>query len=453
MPGGPVRAVAVPGRPFGRWKGSASPWIRASLLPVLLLSAPPSPAGGFEPPYESLNAATLLSERFANGPDYRVHSEVVNRGLMNHYVIETDYGRMRARSDRELQQRLQEIRALRELARMHEGLLVAESVGVAFMGTVKSVARVLKEPVATAADVQQGIQRLTRRSGRRLRNAFDDVKRAVSGTPEDAALSDKDGDLSDKAIQAGRRFARNRLGVSRAYRGLAREVGVDPYTDNWVLRAELDRLAKHAAGASLGSRLVIPRIPGMIGAVENVSDLVWRKDRLDLLLHNEDTLAGLSVPGPVIRRFLENETYSPTQQTAIVSAVASLETVANHWRLLEYAGYANRAAEADFYTSLVSLLALYHRNRAALDTIHPTPTIVPVAVTRDHRIVVAFPVDRFRWTRDVDSIVAALTGSHAGHADHREIWITGEASTRARSGLSRYGWIPFTHAHQRLPNR
>lgn len=419
----------------------------------MLLLASPGPATGFEPPYESLNAATLLPERTMTGPGYRIQPEVVNRGLMNHYTIDTRFGGMRARSDRKLEQRLQEIRALGELARMREPLLVAESAGEAFMGTVQSVARVLKDPVGTARGVRQGIQRLMRRSGRRISNAYEDVKRSVADDDTQDAGKPVDGaDLSDKAMAAGRRFARNRLGVSRAYRDLAREVGVDPYTDNRILRAELERLANYAAGASLGSRLVIPRIPGLIGAVENVSDLVWTKDRLDLLLHNEDTLERLAVPGEVIERFTDNESYSPTQQTSIVSAVASMEAVTNHWRLIEYAGYADRAAEADFYTAMVALLALYHKNRGVLDTIHPTATIVPIALTIDRRAIVAFPVDRLRWTRDVATIMQGLAESPAGGSGHREIWITGEMSAAGRDGLSRHGWIPFTHAHQRLPN-
>jgi len=407
-------------------------------------------ASPYEPPYESHNAANLLSHRVIRGPDYRVQAEVVNRGLMNHYVVATDYGRMTARSDRKLRQRLREVRALRKLARMHEGRLVAESVGETFLGTARSVARVIKDPVGTAQGVQQGIQRLMRRSGRRIQDAYEDVRAAVD--KDTAENPERKGEnLPDKALAAGRRFARNRLGVSRAYRELAREVGVDPYTDNAVLHAELDRLARHSAGASLGSKLVLPRIPGLIGAVENVSDLVWSKDRLDLLLHNEDALSALGVPERVIRRFMDNESYSPTQRTAIVAAVESMREVANHWRLIEYAGRADRAAEADFYTDLIGVMSLYHRKRARLDTLHPTPTIVPAATTVDRRVVVAFPVDRFRWTRDVHGIMTALARSAAGGVGHREIWITGEVSTRAGAALSRRGWIPFTHAHQRLP--
>ncbi len=421
------------------------------LLPVLLLGVS-MPTAALEPPYESLHTATVVPERVMSGPDYRILPEVVNRGLMNHYLIETDYGPMRARGDRNLQQRLREIRALRELDRMHEGRLVAESVGRTFVDTARSVARVIKDPGGTAEGVQQGIQRLLRRGGRRIRNAYEDVRSSMGGNENDDH-SEPGPDLSEKALQAGRTFARNRLGVSRAYRELAREVGIDPYTDNGILRDELNRLAGHSAGASLGSRLVIPRIPGLIGAVENVSELVWRKDRLDLLLHNEDVLAGLPVPEPVVRRFIENEAYSPTQQTAIVAALESLRHVTNHWRLVEYAGYADSLAEADFYTDMIGLLALYHRSRAALDTIHPTKTIVPVAVTGDYRAVAAFPVDRFRWTPDVDGIVAALTGSHTGQSGHREIWITGIVSEQADAGLAGYGWIPYTRAQQRLQAR
>lgn len=416
-----------------------------------------SPAGAaFEPPRERLNAEELVAGRLMRGPAYRILPEVENRGLMNHYDIETDFGPMRASSDRKLRQRLHEIRALRELERMHEGLLVARSVGGTFMSTVRSVARVIKDPVDTARGVGRGIQRLMRRGGRRIADGYEAVKKAVSGsndTEREGAGGGGDADLSAKALQAGRRFARNRLGVSRAYRNLARQVGVDPYTDNRMVRAALNRLAKPAAGASLGSRLVIPRIPGLIGAVESVSDLVWSRDRLDLQLHNEDVLGSLAVPDPVIRRFIDNETYTPTQQTAIVAAVAGMDGVSNRWRLIEYAGDADREAEAEFYANAVGLLAQYHEGRAPLDTIHPTGTIVPLALTRDHRAVVAFPVDRLRWTRDVAGFLRGLMSSQASYLEHREIWVTGEVSRLANEAFADNGWIPFSHAHQRLPAR
>jgi hypothetical protein len=427
-----------------------------TLTPAVLIAALASGPGtttatALEPPYESLNSAALLPDRHMNGPDYHVRPEVVNRGLMNHYVIETDYGPLRARSDHMLQQRLQEIRALRELRDMHEGVLVARSVGRTFAQTARTVAQTIKDPGGTAQGVQRGIERLARRSGRTLRNAYDNVRTAIDNDDSDDTARPADANLGDKAARASRDIARTWLGVDRAFRDLAREVGVDPYTDNRILHARMDYLARHSAGASLGSRLVIPRIPGLIGVVGNVSELVWNKDRVDLLMHNEQTLASLRIPDVVSRQFINNESYSPTQQTAIVSAVESLREVSNHWRLIEYATYADSAAEADFYTAMIILLALYHDARAALDTLHPTATIAPVALTRDGRAVVAFPVDRFRWTRDVAGIVAALTDSPAGHVKHREIWITGEVSIVAAPKLSRSGWLAFTRAHQRLP--
>lgn len=404
-------------------------------------------AAAFEPDYESLHVTTRVPARLIEGRDYRIASEVVNRGLMNHYRIETSFGPMRAHSDLQLAQRLKEIEGLRRLTAMNEGVVVAESVGRTIWQTTKSMVRVATNPRATAQGLNQGVQRLLRRSGRRLQNAYRDVRDRITGKNTGARQEDE---LSDKALEAGTRFARNRLGVSRAYRDLAREVGVDPYTDNVMLVNELDQLARHTAGASLGTRIVMPRIPGIIGAVDEASKLVWNKDRLDLLLHNEDALERLSVPDAVIRAFIDNESYSPTQQTAMVTAATPMKGTRNLWRLFEHAAEAGGPSEAEFYASMAALLSVYHRNRSALVNIQSTGSFLPVAFTRDHRVVAVFPVDRFRWTREVATVAAALNASSAGGIRHRELWVTGRISTAAGSALSRHGWIPFNHAYQRL---
>lgn len=410
----------------------------------------------YEPIYESIPTISLLSEDLIQGPNHKVKPDIINRGLMNHYQIDSRFGVFKANSDRGLLLRIQELNALAKIEEMNETLVMAKSVGVTTVRTAVSVARVARDPFGTIEGIGDGIERLFSRARRKLRNAYYDVKDIVvdngdktSKKPSKPQTS-KTKKISKKALKASKSFGKKRLGITRAYRSLARDLGVDPYTDNVLLEEQMYRVANYSAAASIGSKFFIPRIPGLVSFAKDVGDLVWKKDRLDLILYNEKVLQDMGIDKSQIHKLTDNEAYTPTLQTLLVASILKLKEVHSVQTLIEYAADVENLGEAEFYTNMMALLAKYHSDRSSFQTIIRTDTIIPLLITKDSRIVAMMPVDRLRWTRSVANLFQGLQRSISSTIKQKEIWILGSISKTAELQLSRHQWIGLSQAENRL---
>jgi hypothetical protein len=78
---------------------------------------------------------------------------------------------------------------------------------------------------------------------------------------------------------------------------------------------------------------------------------------------------------------------------------------------------------------------------------------VPVAYTDHGSAVVLLPIDRLLWTERTSGIATSLAQTLPKPQPVRkiEVWMTGDASDRARAELQRLGIALVEHAGQRLP--
>src|SRR5438045_9319796 len=85
------------------------------------------------------------------------------------------------------------------------------------------------------------------------------------------------------------------LGINKAKRRIAKQVGADPYTTNPVLARQLDDLARaaFAGGVSLDVALTVSTagVATAISATARVSDLVWDRSPQDIRSVHEQKLA------------------------------------------------------------------------------------------------------------------------------------------------------------------
>ena len=82
--------------------------------PAASPAAPAPPVPAYEVPPE-LHPAAILPDLLAAGTDYHVVDPVQSDGLMNHYVLESKFGRFEAYGKFALAVRVNEVRALTEL--------------------------------------------------------------------------------------------------------------------------------------------------------------------------------------------------------------------------------------------------------------------------------------------------------------------------------------------------
>jgi hypothetical protein len=367
-----------------------------------------------QPPLE--DPASVLGPRAA-GPNFRVASPVQGDGLLRIYDIETPFGRLRAEGDAMLQIRLDELKAITSLQQLEGSEQFADSLKAAAAKPLEFVGDAIDDPAGAVKGTISGAGRL--------------FKRAASGVRNIGKGQDN--------------VAASLLGVSAAKRQIAVELGVDPYTDFRPLADQLERVARASALGGLTVKGVFALIPGGAGAVvstvstaSSVTDLVKSRTPSELRDINRARLVDLGVDGQTVDLFLDNRTYTPTDQTIFAKALSDLRAV-GHLEL-----FVARAAAAGTRD-----LAIFQRRRAELlshynATVFPLREFVvvagiPLTSRQDGRIAFIFPFDLVVWTDMNGGLVEALAGEPE-LASGAEVAITGAATPLARSQFQRLGW-------------
>ena len=417
--------------------------IRTGLLVVALPVCSTAFAAEYDPDKLTVSAASLLSSDVIKGKYYKIADKVLVSGYMNHYTVDSDFGRFAAVGDRRLKKLLHEIDAIAELREMTSASIGADAAVDAVADTGKSLAALVKDPEGTMENLGTGVSRLFKRASK--------TAKEVSASATEAASGEGDNNDSDQADVA-QKLSSSYLGIGAAHRKIASELGVDPYSDNPVLQAELTRVAEISGSVGKVTNFLVPK-PTVISTAANVSNMVWKMSPTDLLIQNQETLKALGYSDKLIQQFFSNEMYSPTEQTGFVAAVKSLDKVEGREVLLQNAAKVKTAIEGEFMIRSVLLTLLYHEQVYPVKAILSSPSgLIPVVITRSGDGIVFAPVDKLLWTPQVEESVgklAKLMDEHGGKDEHL-FWVEGGVSKLALANLKSGGWVQASQAVDKL---
>lgn len=416
-----------------------------TVVPLYLLCSLPFmvPADEYEPDIQSFLASQTFPDKWLRSDDHVVDNDVINQNFMNHYRVGSRFGVFNAISNSQLFVRIREIEALEQLMEMSKGRVFVNSASTTVTDTVENVSNAVDDPSGAAEDLGSGLSRLLKRLGRMGKNAFKQGRRVVS--------KNFDSNGSEELSDAGVDLAKGLLGVNRAYRDLARDLRVDPYTRNEPLKAEIERMAGYSAAGSFGVKTIVPVLPILYGAgyLMTVSNLVYSTHPIDLQLKNEKSLSNMGISDKWIQRFMGSDKHTLTTLTRIVNSLERLEGVRGRKVLVRFAALARDVSDALFYTRMTELLAMYHQQRARIDKFI-TNDRIPIALTHKNRAVVVAPFDYFRWTRKGEEFIRYLNGKISGQAMFLELWVTGQVSFKARRNIGNFQWAVFDYAGTRI---
>jgi hypothetical protein len=406
------------------------------LIGGLLLGGSAAGPDSFETPPDQ-PPALLLPPRLVSGANFHVLAPVHGDGLMNRFVLDSRFGRFDAYGRLVLEKRVGEVAALTELAKKTDIDLVAGGVAHGIESEVNTAAGVVRNPLGTAAGIPKGIAHLFQGYTARAQETAANLNHSASSP---GAGTSPPGDELKKGEQAAQHYAERYLGVSGAERGWYKRLGVDPYTDNAVLRAAIRKAAQKEAVGSFGIKFAaLPAIPG-IALTQRALDAIYNEDPAAVRQRMRKLLAGYGVSPDEIETWLNTPVLSPTRQVLLLSAAASLEGVAGRAELFRHSLDLTSDAEAQVYLRSVGLLALAHQS-------HPLKAIVPgvrlpTAELADHRLVVCGAFEAVYWTYDVARNEEQLERSlpPQAPASGRELWVEGTVSERAQSALRERGW-------------
>jgi hypothetical protein len=384
--------------------------------PVLLAATLPSVE-----PMPTLDAAILVSPDLLNGTGYTIDAKAPVVGYMGQFTLRAPAGTFNADGTEILGIRVNELTAMAQLSQLSQTGVFADALAASAMKTGAAIGQAVMNPVATIAGIPGGV-------GRFFESAATTISRATESNS---------GPNSQPASPGG--AAMDALGLNKAKRQIAKQVGADPYTTNPALAKQLDDLGRAAlaGGVSLDVALAVSTagVATAISATATVSNLVWDKSPEDIRTINQNKLAAMGVGPDTVRAFVTNRWFTPTLSVPFVEHLAQIPAAKGRAAVVALAGAVASEAEARFMVNAVSMARQIGTERDPVVALDLAGRIMTVR-TRGGRMEVPAPVDYVVWTEPVK----AFAERNNLKGVRRKILVTGLASARAHEGLQATGW-------------
>ncbi len=404
---------------------------------------------GYEDPPVVLKASEILPPELLKSDLHDVVERVENDGYMNHYRIESSFGEFAAGSDLMLRVRVQEIRAIASLREVSRTEAFAKSILRAVTNPLYTAKNVVLHPILTAKAIPSSVVRFFNRTSRQVSDVSEMIE---SETPEATTSEDPDGETTgeetedsgeskvDQGVEVVTELGLKELGYTRAIREWAKDLGVDPYTDNEVLKAELDRVAWATALGGFATRLApIPRVD-VLDYMGDVGDLVWDLDPLDLRLRNEEELASAGFSEEEIKALYGNSNVSAVMMTILVDSVVQLKDVEGKEALVAWVTNSESKEMVGFFVRTANLFARKHTEEQPLIRLI-SGALVPAGVTAEGKVLLPLAVNYVIWSEAFGVAVTSLIEDLKAETESGviELYLEGGCSSRAREELELLG--------------
>ncbi|MFN0129558.1 MAG: hypothetical protein ACKV19_23070 [Verrucomicrobiales bacterium] len=235
---------------------------------------------------------------------------------------------------------------------------------------------------------------------------------------------------------------RGLIGFEMAKLECARQLGVDPYSDNPVLQEQLEKIAwayfagglplRIGALATSGGASLALTSTTMVG----LPDEVYASTPSELALRHREAFSRLQVPDDVQSEFMGNPMLSPTLRSTILRSLERLAPADGRPSLVELAARCQTAEQAQFLDRSLRLLS--DRQYLGLARYSRVAALgrVPAAIEADGCVHVAAVVDYVSWTDEV----ADFARRDDLRAENPTLILTGQATESAIAGFKEAGW-------------
>ena len=398
------------------------------LLACLALSQPAwsEPVAGFETP-ALLDAGRILDPALMQGAHHRVRDQVVLDGYLAHFEIDTDFGMFQAAGVPQVKTRIAEADALAKLATVSKSDLFAEGLKRSIEQPIDAVKNIVTSPVET-------LKKTPKTVGHFFSKVGSSIERGANKIKNNHESGEMPG-VSDIGNTAGKI-----VGFDKARLDTARQLGVDPYSDNARLREEMDKvtwaffagglpLRIGAAVASAGTALMATN---MVGIPEEIYALT----QSELALRDQRSLTAMGVADADIAVFQIQPALSTTRRHRMVKALEAMPGAAGRERLIQLANACETTGQADFLVAAFSMLAARQSGGAADYKQLQVFGRLPAATTATGVTEVPAPVDYVNWTEQVATFAKR---DDLGQGPKLLVH-TGALSEVARNGFLSAGW-------------
>jgi len=388
----------------------------------------PSPAPNTSgPEFEELpelKASEILKPEYLKGPHHTVREAVPTFSGSNQFIIESDFGIFDADGNEMLVRRVKEVYAIAQLSEVSRTDQFKNSLVTAAKGPYNAAKNIVKDPVTAVSNVPKGVMKFMGRAGNSIKN----IGKKKESDPADGSQLEQT------------------IGYSKAKRKVAIDLGIDPYSTNPVLQKQLNDIAwaSWAGGFSFSAAtLPIGGAAGIAMTATSVTDscnkIVQEKPPADLKEVNRTTLRSMGTSASDTERFLANTAFTPSQQTAFVFNLKSLENVANRGAFVHSAAEkSSNESDARFCVETSMLLGQLHGGEHPLARIAMIENF-PVGIAKDGSVVVALQWDYAAWTPGAAMFTEQVQKLASQSGQHKPVLImlSGQTSPRLQQELQR----------------
>ena len=399
-----------------------------SLVPSIFLvffiaSSGLSPAVGSEdyrtPPIV-LETKDVVPNALLKGKNYTIKEGAVSDGIINTYVLETDYGPVLVEGTGELLIRIDELNALVAMEEMDRKGVFGKSLVKGVKAPFQLVGDLVTSPVDTTKNIGKGTGQFFSNVGRSI----------VSDDPN-----------QDNVLKVA-------IGYDTAKRQYAYEFGIDPYTDYKPVRDRLGEIARASVAGGITPRVAMAAADTTIttamrisGAAKGMKELVRDNPPGALEKINRKKLEQMGIENSLIEAFLDNYAYSPQEKTILIGELETMEGVKGRDMFLAKADIASDESTALYYRLTAQMMAAYHatvKPAERIQVIHGTPFVC----TKDGGLILLASVDRVFWTPGIASKLSNYETAIKTMPDisEKELWIAGSIDDTAGKNFNAQGW-------------
>jgi hypothetical protein len=403
---------------------------------VLVASGPATaqPKGIFET-VPSLPGAELAPAAVLKGPLHTVAEPVALEGYFGRFVIESKFGNFSVAGVNMLGVRVNELQAIEALQEVQKSQAFQDSLGRAAQAPIQFVQSAVTNPVGTVENVGQGLGSVLGRAGFLARSTAQSVADSTSNSAQ--APSGLPPAPAGEAMPSV--FTGDPFGYNKARRDWARQLNIDPYTSNPVLRPLLDNAAAASFAGSFAINTAIGAVSMganlVVGFDTDVRDAVWNQPAVDLARQNEARLLAMGVSARTTRDFLRNRWFTPSLQTALVVALSKMGGIAGAESVIQVAAQVRGETHVRFVVESVRMLGQYDGKEARPAKLRMSG-MVPVGVADDGTLVVAVAIDYAYW----DKAAAAFAQRKELQGKRKVLLVAGNTSEQARQEFRKAGW-------------
>ena len=403
----PVRLLACLVLSFFAWVAGAAP--------ALAYEAPSAPP-----------ASAILPRHMLAGPNFTVDPFVATDGYLYVYNLHTRFGDMRVASTALLATRIAETAALAQMEQVSS--LQEFGGGIVNKGeqTVQGAVNLVRNPLGTLSGAVTGVGRM-----------FDSLGQSLSS--------------------GGGSTGANLLGVPALARQYAKQFGVDPYTTNPLVQARLTAMAQAGAAGNITGTALAALIPGGVGIAVSAAGTTATLNNIDLTAspvtiaqQNQAQLIAMGVSPDVAAAFVENQIFTPTEQTRVTAALANMPSVQNKTAFVNFLAGTTDPDVALFRQRMAAMYAGYNAGVSPLSGFVAVGRHV-AALNAAGRLIVVFPTDCFFWT-ETNAVIARSLSDFARNlpASGVDLWAANRVSREFARNLRAMGWTVREKTAERL---